>query len=62
MDNIQKEHCLREKLETILFDLGKEIKILKIDKDNIILDVPYSEYVDKIIKDVINIYDESNKQ
>jgi|694.fasta_scaffold60466_4 hypothetical protein len=61
MDAIQKEHFLREKLEIILFDLGKEIKILKIDKDNIILDVPYSEYINKIIKEVMSIYNESNK-
>ncbi len=62
MDNAQKKYHLKEKLEAILFDLGKEIKILKIDKDNIILDVPYSEYVDKIINEVVSIYNESNQK
>ena len=40
---------LKKEIEEILFDLGKNIDIVKIDKDNIILDVPYGVYVNKVI-------------
>jgi hypothetical protein len=40
---------LKKDIEEILFDLGKNIDIIKIDKDNIILDVPYGVYVNKVI-------------
>lgn len=47
---------IRDNLElsisNVLFDLGKEIKILKIDSNNIILDVPYTEYIKKILVSV----------
>ena len=57
LEDSQKNQ-LESKLAEVLFDLGKEIKILKIDKDNIILDVPYTEYIKKII----NIFHETNNQ
>jgi hypothetical protein len=41
--------------------MGKEIKILKIDNDNIILDVPYTEYINQILTAVDN-YTESIKK
>lgn len=40
---------LRNQIDEVLFDLGKEIKILKIDKDNTILDIPYKKYVDRLV-------------
>jgi hypothetical protein len=47
VDISQKE--LRNQIDEILFDLGKEIKILKVDKDNLILDIPYKKYVDRLV-------------
>jgi hypothetical protein len=49
MLNKEEVQIIKGQLEEILFDLGKEIKILRIDNQNIILDVPYSEYIAKII-------------
>lgn len=49
MLNKDEVQIIKGQLEQILFDLGKEIKILRIDNQNIILDVPYSEYIAKII-------------
>jgi hypothetical protein len=49
MLNKEEVQIIKSQLEQILFDLGKEIKILRIDNQNIILDVPYSEYIAKII-------------
>jgi len=49
MLNKEEVQIIKGQLEQILFDLGKEIKILRIDNQNIILDVPYSEYIAKII-------------
>lgn len=40
---------LRDQIDEALFDLGKEIKILRIDKDNTILDIPYKKYVDRLV-------------
>ena len=47
VDASQKE--LRDKIDEVLFDLGKEITILKVDKDNLILDIPYKKYVDRLL-------------
>jgi len=59
------ESTIRSQLELvisdILFNMGKEIKILKIDNDNIILDVPYTEYINQILIAVDN-YTESIKK
>lgn len=59
------EPTIRNQLEfvisDILFNMGKEIKILKIDNDNIILDVPYTEYINQILIAVDN-YTESIKK
>lgn len=59
------DSIIRDQLEivisSILFDMGKEIKILKIDNDNIILDVPYTEYINQILIAVDN-YTESIKK
>lgn len=40
---------LEEKVSEILFDLGKNIKILHIDDENTILDIPYKDYVDQLV-------------
>lgn len=45
---------LRKEIEDIIFDLGKHIQVLRIDKDNTILDIPYKEYVDRIMNAINN--------
>jgi len=41
--NIEKE------IENILFEIGKEIKIHRLDHDNIILDLDYNKYVKEFL-------------
>lgn len=48
-ESIKESSTLKDQIDEILFDLGKEIKVLKIDKDNTILDIPYKKYVDKLV-------------
>jgi len=43
---MQPEDQLRE----ILFNIGKEIKLLKIDDDNIVIDIDYEKYIDEIMQ------------
>ena len=43
---------LEEKIKNILFEIGKDIKIHKIDKDNTIIEIDYDKYVLKV-KDLI---------
>lgn len=53
---------LAKSIETILFDMGKNITIHKIDLENIIIDVPYNKYIDLIIKAVNDLHiEDSNK-
>jgi hypothetical protein len=44
MDNIE------QKIRAVLFNIGKEIKLLKIDDDNIIIDIDYEKYIDEIMQ------------
>jgi hypothetical protein len=39
---------LEQEIRAILFDIGKEIKLLKIDDDNIVIDIDYERYVDRL--------------
>lgn len=36
---------LDDKIKNILFEIGKDIKIHKIDKDNTIIEIDYDKYV-----------------
>jgi hypothetical protein len=36
---------LEEQIEQVLFNLGKEIKVLHIDNDNMILSIDYDKYI-----------------
>lgn len=40
---------LEEAIRAILFNIGKEIKLLKIDNDNIIISLDYDKYVEQIL-------------
>jgi hypothetical protein len=44
---------LEEEIKSILFQIGKDIKIHKIDSQNSIIEIDYDKYVNAII-DVIN--------
>jgi hypothetical protein len=39
---------LEQEIRAILFDIGKEIKLLKIDDDNIVIDIDYERYVNRL--------------
>jgi hypothetical protein len=39
---------LEDDIRNVLFDLGKNIKILKIDDDNMIFSIDYDIYVEKL--------------
>lgn len=41
---------IEEKIKSILFEIGKDIKIHKISPDNMILEIDYDKYVDQILK------------
>lgn len=51
------EQTLKIEIGNILLDLGKNIKIHKINDENTILDVPYQEYIDKIV-DLVKQYNQ----
>ena len=40
-----RKMSLEEQIEQVLFNLGKEIKILQIDNDNMILSINYEKYI-----------------
>jgi hypothetical protein len=44
---------LEEEIKSVLFQIGKDIKIHKIDSQNLIIEIDYDKYVNAII-DVIN--------
>jgi hypothetical protein len=41
---------LKEKINNILFKIGQEIKIHKIDSSNTIIEIDYDKYSDEILK------------
>ena len=41
---------LEERLKEILFNIGKEIKIHKIDSDNTIIEIDYDKYTIEIME------------
>ncbi len=41
---------LEQKLKDILFSIGKEIKIHKIDSDNTIIEIDYDKYTIEIME------------
>lgn len=41
---------LKEKIDNILFKIGQEIKIHKINSDNTIIEIDYDKYSDEILK------------
>jgi len=40
-----RKMSLEEQIEQVLFNLGKEIKVLHIDNDNMILSIDYDKYI-----------------
>jgi len=41
---------LEEKIKSILFEIGKDVKIHKLIDGNLIIDIDYDKYVKEIIK------------
>lgn len=50
---------MQDKIKNILFEIGKDIKIHKIDNDNMVLEIDYDKYV-ILIQDLIQ--EEISKQ
>lgn len=44
----------KKEIENVLFQIGKEAKLHKIDKDNIILEIDYEKYVDQLLAIMIS--------
>lgn len=45
-----KKMTIEDQIREVLFEMGKEIKIHKIDKDNMILEIDYEKPVSKIMQ------------
>lgn len=43
-----RKMSLEDQIRAVLFGLGKEIKILKIDDDNMIFSIDYEKYVSEL--------------
>jgi hypothetical protein len=41
---------LEEEINKILFNLGKEIKIYKVDQHNTVIDIEYEKYTTQILR------------
>ena len=41
---------IKDKIDNILFKIGQEIKIHKINSDNTIIEIDYDKYSDEILK------------
>lgn len=41
---------LEDKIKSIIFEIGREIKIHKIDEDNTILEIDYEKYTRQILE------------
>ena len=46
---------LKKEIESILFQIGKDIKIHKIDNQNSLIEIDYDKYLNEIVK-LINDY------
>ena len=44
-----------EAIKEILFDLGKDVKVHRIDKDNSVIEIDYDKYVEKF-KSILGEY------
>lgn len=44
----------KKEIENILFKIGQEAKLHKIDKDNIILEIDYDKYVSELLAIMID--------
>jgi len=51
---VENTEDLKDFIKGVLFEIGKDIKIHKIDKDNIILEIDYDKYADVIVDKIIN--------
>jgi hypothetical protein len=45
---------LEKEIDSILFELVKDIKLYKVDSDNTVMDVEYQKYTVKILRVIMN--------
>lgn len=46
---------LEDRIREVLFQIGKEIKILRIDRDNTVISIDYEKYVEEL-KSILGEY------
>lgn len=46
----QHDMDFKKEIHNVLFDIGKDIKIHKVDKDNMIIEIDYDKYTEKLIQ------------
>jgi hypothetical protein len=51
---VRKLMDIEEQIRNIMFEIGKDIKIHKIDSDNSIIEVDYEKYIKKILQVFLN--------
>jgi hypothetical protein len=49
---------LDDKIREVLFEIGKEIKIHKVDNSNMIIEIDYEKYVEKL-KSILGEYNDT---
>lgn len=49
---------LEEEINKVLFDIGKEIKIHQIDKENSVIEIDYSKYTAQLLRIFLNYLNE----
>jgi flagellar capping protein FliD len=51
-------NSLEDQIREVLFDLGKDIKIHKVDNVNMIIEIDYEKYVEKL-KSILGGYNDT---
>lgn len=44
----QHDMDFKKEISNVLFDIGKDIKVHKIDKDNMIIEIDYDQYTERL--------------
>jgi hypothetical protein len=49
---------LEEQINKVLFEIGQDIKIHKIDSENSVIEIDYTKYTAKILRIILNYLNE----
>jgi hypothetical protein len=49
---------LEEQINKVLFEIGQDIKIHKIDNENSVIEIDYTKYTAKILRIILNYLNE----